>query len=415
MKRTIVLILLFALVLSLPISAAGEKEAASGPVKVTLWHRWSGDNNKYLQQVVDAFTAKNPDITIEVIAKPGEYMELLQSMIADLAAGNTPPDMFVGGYNLLEYIASELKPNEINTMSPSAAAYSDYKSRFEPAVLDITNINGKQIGSPFALSNIIMYVNLDIFKAAGLSEADIPKTWDDMFRVGKIVKEKTGKYMVGIQLPDTWADSALIYSAGGSLKTADGKLTDFTNDGIVTALSMWQRLYNEGLIPKATDAELQADFSAGNIAMLGTTIMKVNGIKSEARFDLRTAQFPSFTGMPKKLPAGGAAIISFSKSKASKDAVWRFIDFAASAEGMTIFTQTGYLCVTKADVPKTEYQLPAYNQQQNAFTWPCWPGGAAGLEIERMYLNARNRIIMENLPVAKTLADLEKTANALID
>lgn len=415
MKKAITLIMIIIILMCLPAFAGGGKEDLDSMTKLTLWHRWSGDNNKYLQEVVDAFIAKNPNIEIEVIAKPGEYMELLQSMIADLAAGNTPPDMFVGGYNLLEYIASELNPNELQAMAPSPDVYNEFKQRFESAVFDITNVGGKQIGSPFALSNIIMYVNYDIFKAAGLSEADIPKTWDDVFRVGHIIKEKTGKYMVGIQLPDTWADAALIYSAGGTLKTADGKLTDFTNEGIIKALSMWQKLYNEGLIPICTDAELQADFSAGNIAMLGTTIMKVNGIKSEARFDLRTAQFPSFSGHEKKLPAGGAAIISFSKSKAQKDAVWRFMDFAASKEGMEIFTKTGYLSVTKAEVPKTSYQEPAYAQQKYAFTWPCWPGGSAGLEIERMYLNARTRIVMENLPVEKTLIDLELSSNALIN
>jgi multiple sugar transport system substrate-binding protein len=414
MKRTLGIVCLLLILLVTPVFAGGEKEA-SGTTKISLWHRWSGDNEKFLQQTVDAFTAKNPDIEIEVVTKAGEYMELLQSMIADMAAGNTPPDIFVGGYNLLEYIATELKPNDLKDMAPNAAAYDELKSRFEPAVFDITNVDGKQVGSPFALSNIIMYVNMDIFKAAGLSENDVPKTWDDMFRVGKIIKERTGKYMVGIQLPDTWADAALIYSAGGTLKTDDGKYVDFSNAGIIEALGMWQRLYNEKLIPMATDPELQADFSAGNIAMLGTTIMKINGIKSETRFDLRTAQFPSFTGHPKMLPAGGAALISFSKPKAQREAVWKFIDFCASQEGMEIFTQTGYLGVTKHEVPKTVYQQPAYDQQQYAFTWPCWPGGAAGLEIERLYLNARNRIIMENRPVARTLADLEKESNALID
>lgn len=414
MKRTLGIVSLLLILLVTPVFAGGSKEA-SDATKISLWHRWSGDNEKFLQQTIDAFTEQNPDIEIEVVAKAGEYMELLQSMIADLAAGNTPPDIFVGGYNLLEYIATELKPNDLKEMAPSAAAYEELKSRFEPAVFDITNVNGKQVGLPFALSNIIMYVNKDIFREAGLSESDIPKTWDDMFRVGKIIKEKTGKYMVGIQLPDTWADAALIYSAGGTLKTTDGKYVDFTNDGIVEALSMWQRLYNEKLIPMATDSELQADFSAGNIAMLGTTIMKINGIKSEVRFDLGTAQFPSFTGHEKMLAAGGAALISFSKPKAQKEAVWRFMDYCASQKGMEIFTQTGYLGVTKHEVPRTEYQKPAYDQQQYAFTWPCWPGGAAGLEIERLYLNARNRIIMENRPVQGTLADLEKDCNALIE
>jgi len=406
--------MVLAALLPLSLFAKGQGEKAAEGASLTLWHRWSGANAQYLQEVVDAFKAKNQTVKVEVVAKPGEYIELLQSMIADMAAGNKPPDMFVGGYNMLEYIATELKPNPLDQMAPSKQAYDELASRFEPAVWNITNLGGKQIGAPFALSNICMYINMDIFKAAGLSEADFPKTWDDMFAIGKVIKQKTGKYVTAIQLPDNWADCSLVYSAGGTLKSADGKYVDFTNAGIAEALTMWQRLYNEKLIPVCTDTELQADFSAGNIATYCTTIMKIGGLKSQSKFDLRTTQFPSFGTKPRKLAAGGAAIVSFSKTKANKDGVWRFMDYALSKDGMDIFTKTGYLCVTKADVAVSEFQKPCIAQKPYAFTWPSWPGGSAGLEIDRLYLNTRTKIIMENLPAGPALKKLTDDCNALL-
>ncbi|MCI6673566.1 MAG: extracellular solute-binding protein [Sphaerochaetaceae bacterium] len=386
----------------------------SGPVQLTLWHRWSGANADYLKQVVDAFEAKHPDIEITVVAKPGEYIQLLQAMVADLAAGNNPPDMFVGGYNMLNYVANELEPTQLKDLAPSPEALNELKSRFDESVYNITNIDGRQIGLPFALSNMINYVNMDIFRAAGLTEADIPQTWDDVFRVGKIIKEKTGKYGIAIQLPDTWADCSLIYSAGGTIKTADGKKVDLTNQGAIDALTMWQNLVKEGIAPIETDAESESNFAAGNLAMRPTTIMKINGYKSQATFDLKTAKLPSFAGRTNKLAAGGSAIISFSKDKAKKDAVWKFMDFIASKEGMTIFTKTGYLCVTKDDVPKSEYQLPAYEQEPLAIMWPNWPGGSESMEIERLYLDARGRIVLQGAPVRETLQKLEADCNKLL-
>ncbi|MDD7200201.1 MAG: extracellular solute-binding protein [Sphaerochaetaceae bacterium] len=397
--------------------ANGSSEKApqqSGPVQLTLWHRWSGANADYLQKVVDAFEAKNPDIQIAVVAKPGEYIQLLQAMVADLAAGNNPPDMFVGGYNMLNYVANELEPTQLKDLAPSPEALNEMKSRFDEPVYNITNIDGKQIGLPFALSNMINYVNMDIFKAAGLSEADIPQTWDDVFRVGRIIKEKTGKYGIAIQLPDTWADCSLIYSAGGTIKTPDGKKVDLTNQGAIDALTMWQNLIKEGIAPIETDAESESNFAAGNLAMRPTTIMKINGYKSQATFDLKTAKLPSFAGKTNKLAAGGSAIISFSKDKAKKDAVWKFMDFIASKEGMSIFTKTGYLCVTKDDVPKSEYQLPAYEQEPLAIMWPNWPGGSESMEIERLYLDARGRIVLQGAPVQETLQKLEADCNKLL-
>ncbi len=397
--------------------ANGSSEKAppqSGPVQLTLWHRWSGANADYLKQVVEAFEAKNPDIQITIVAKPGEYIQLLQAMVADLAAGNNPPDMFVGGYNMLNYVANELEPTQLKDLAPSPEALQEMKSRFDEPVYNITNIDGKQIGLPFALSNMINYVNMDIFRAAGLTEADIPQSWDDVFRVGRIIKEKTGKYGIAIQLPDTWADCSLIYSAGGTIKTPDGKKVDLTNQGAIDALTMWQNLVKEGIAPIETDAESESNFAAGNLAMRPTTIMKINGYKSQATFDLKTAKLPSFAGKTNKLAAGGSAIISFSKDKAKKDAVWKFMDFIASKEGMTIFTKTGYLCVTKDDVPKSEYQIPAYEQEPLAIMWPNWPGGSESMEIERLYLDARGRIVLQGAPVLETLKKLEADCNKLL-
>ena len=90
------------------------------------------------------------------------------------------------------------------------------------------------------------------------------------------------------------------------------------------------------------------------------------------------------------------------------------MNFVASKEGMDIFTKTGYLCVTKDVVAKTKYQEVAYEQEPLAMIWPNWPGGAAGMEIERLYLNARNKIVLQNAPVESTLKALETECNKLL-
>lgn len=414
--RKLLNVLICLSVLSAAVFATGNPDAAANgnTIQLTLWHRWSGGHSDRLNEVVKAFEEKNPDIKITVVAKPGEYMPLLQSLVANLAAGNQPPDMFVGGYNLLNYITTELQPVELKDLAPSTAALAEVESRFNKSIYNTTNVNGKHVGMPFALSNIVMFVNMDIFKAAGLTEADIPTTWDEVMRVGKIIKSKTKKYPIAIQMPDTWPDFNLIYSAGGTIKTRDDKKVNFTNAGAIEALTMWQNLYKEGLVPIETDAEFESDFAAGNIAMRPTSCMKGAGYAAQANFDLRCVKFPSFTGKSNKLAAGGAAIISFTKDKTKRNAVWKFLDFAVSKESMNIFTKTGYLSVTNADVKKTPLQAAAYEQASNMIMWPNWPGGATGMEIERLYYNTRNTIILEGAPVAPSLKKLEEDCNKLL-
>ena len=116
MKKVLSLVLTLCLMLTMCFAAVGEAEE---PVTINLWHRWSSSTEQALLNVIAGFEATHPNIHVEVTAKSGEYFALLQSMIADAAAGNDLPDVFVGGYNLLNYIATELKPTAVDQLAPS--------------------------------------------------------------------------------------------------------------------------------------------------------------------------------------------------------------------------------------------------------------------------------------------------------
>jgi multiple sugar transport system substrate-binding protein len=382
---------------------------------LNLWHRWSGKNEEILNQCIAQFEAKNPDINIEVTAKAGEYFELLQSMIADAAAGNPKPDIFVGGYNLLNYIAKEMEPTPVDSLTTDSDALKALYGNYTPEMLALGNVDGVQVGLPVAVSNMVMYCNMDIFKEAGLTEADIPTTWEDVAKVCETIKKNTAHYGIAVQLPDNWGDQALIFSAGGELLSQDKQHVDFTNEGCIKALTMWQGLYKNGYAPVATDTEQTANFSAGDIAMLCTTIMKINTFSESAAFNLKVAQCPGYEGLKKQLPAGGANMISFSTDDAKKAAVFKFMQYMASQEGMETFTKTGYLCVTTAQVPMMDSQKPAYEQTQYARPWECWPGGSVGLEIDARWLTVRNAILMEGKDVKESLSALQDECNGMLD
>ena len=410
MKKILVMVFVLMLVLSSVGFASAQEQTT-----VNLWHRWSGKNDEILNQCVAQFEAKNPGINIEITAKAGEYFELLQSMIADAAAGNEKPDIFIGGYNLLNYVANELDPTNVDTLAPNADALNALYANFTPEMLALANVNNEQIGLPVAVSNMVMYCNMDIFKEAGLTEADIPTTWEEVAKVCETIKKNTSHFGIAIQLPDTWGDQGLIFSAGGELLSEDKTRVNFTNEGCIKALKMWQGLYANGYSPVATDTEQTANFNAGDIAMICTTIMKINTFGEYAKFELKVAQCPGFEGTAKHLPAGGAAMISFSADDAKKAAVFEFMKYMASQEGMETFTKTGYLCVTTAQVPIVKGQEAAYAQTQYARPWECWPGGSVGLEIDARWLTVRNAILMEGKDVVESLTALEEECNTMLD
>ncbi len=414
MKKLLAGLAVAALVVQVVFCAGTKEEASKGQVELQLWHRWAGTNAEYLQKVVDAFEAKNPDIKITVTSQPGEYFPLLQKMIADLAAGKNPPDLFLGGYNLMDYIGSELKPDTIEDLAPTKDEYQTLRNRFSDSIWGLCDFNGQEIGLPFAISNPVMYVNMDIFKASGLTEADIPTTWEDVKKVGEIIKAKTGKYAIVIQKGDTWVDQALITSNGGKFLTDDGKSCAFNNPEAEAALQMWQDFCNIGFSPIATDEEAGAMFMAGDIAMQITTIMRLANYRDSTNLNFVVAKLPGFAGKPVVMSAGGSFIACFAKGK-NKAAAWRFLDYASSDEAQEIFTKTGYLSSTNAKVSVQPGQEAAYAQMPNVTAkFFCWPGGSKGLEMERLYINARTEILNDNAPVKKTLDNLANVINGML-
>lgn len=410
MRKMLVLVLALIVAVSSASFAMAEEE-----VTLNLWHRWSGTNEEILSQCVTQFEEQNPGVKVEITAKAGEYFELLQSMIADAAAGNEKPDIFIGGYNLLNYIASEMNPTNVDELAPSQEELDALYANFTPEMLALSNVDGEQIGLPLAVSNMVMYVNMDIFKEAGLTEEDIPTTWEEVMEVCEVIKNNTDHYGMYVQLPDNWGDQGLIFSAGGEMLNEDKTRVDFTNEGCIKAIQMWQDLYTKGYAPVCTDAEAMANFSAGDIAMQCTTIMKINTFSEYVTYELKVAECPGFEGYQKQLPAGGAAMISFTTDDAKKAAVFDFMEYMASPEGMETFIQTGYLCVTTAEVDMVDGQKAAYAQTPYVRPWECWPGGSVGLEMDGRWLTVRNSILMEGADVVETLTALEEECNMMLE
>ncbi len=407
--------LLLILVVSGMVFAGGNAETSDPqkPVEITVWHRWSGANGEILSDIFRSFEAQNPGIIIKDSQKIGEYLVLLQTLMADLAAGSPPPDVLIGSYNYLDFLYSELSPVPIDTLADRDLVEKVF-NRFETSVLDLGKVEGVQAGVPYAISNIVLYYNPDIFRAAGLDPDNPPKTWDEVFEQGRIIKEKTDKYAIAIQKMDNWADQALIFSNGGHLKSVDGSKVLFNDEGSVGAYEMWARLHAEELSPPGADEEIAASFLAGDLGMYGTTIMKLLSQRNMATFELGVAPFPAFTGKEKRLPAGGAAISVFTEKKESQDAVWKLIDYMTSDEALKEWTKTGYLCVTKADVPVAKGQDIAYSQVPNAVPWQAMPGGSTGLEIDRIFLDTRTKIIYGNVDAKEGLDSAAEASNKLL-
>ena len=104
-------------------------------------------------------------------------------------------------------------------------------------------VDGKIYGLPMEVEPMAMYYSVKAFEEAGLSEKDIPKTWDQFMEVshkltkgnrfGCLFETTPGYYQTFTFYPFMW-------QGGGDIATPDGKKSAFNSPGTVQALKFWQ-------------------------------------------------------------------------------------------------------------------------------------------------------------------------------
>ena len=95
--------------------------AQAAKVEIELWHRWTGPQQQILQEVLKGFQAKQTEVAVKDVSVPGEYVDLMQKVLARYAAKQTPPDVLLPGYNFFNYTVRELRPTPIDEVAGAEA------------------------------------------------------------------------------------------------------------------------------------------------------------------------------------------------------------------------------------------------------------------------------------------------------
>ena len=311
-------------------SGGGGSSATGGKttgVHLTMLIGSSGDaETNAVNAAAKAWGTKTGN-TVTVTPAKDLTQELTQAL-----AGGTPPDLF---YVDASKFAGLVKANAL-------AAYGDQlpnKNDFYPSLVKSFSANGKFYCAPKDFSTLALEINTDMWTKAGLTDADIPTTWDQLETVAK---KLTKGGVAGLDFNDTLDRvDAFMRQAGGSLMNSDG--TEFTANSPenLAGLQFVAKLAKEGALkfPKQIDAGWGGEAMGKNkaaMAIEGNWV--VGGVKSD---------FPNLHYKVVELPAGpkGKATLSFTncwgiaaKSKNQSAAV-DFVKFLTSTDQQMTFAK----------------------------------------------------------------------------
>jgi multiple sugar transport system substrate-binding protein len=208
------------------------------------------------------------------------------------------------------------------------------KKDFFDNVMETREVDGKIYGLPMEVEPMAMYYSHKAFTDAKLSEADVPKTWDQLIEVSKKLTKKnqfgclfeTGP---GYYQNFTWYP--FLWQGGGDIVTPEGNKSAFNSPAAVQALKFWQDTVKENAAPRNElgfgGGDPVANLASGYCAIQNLGIWGVSLLRENAK-GFEYGVFPCPTppsGQPKSV-LGGWSFVANAKGKdpetAAKFCVW---------------------------------------------------------------------------------------------
>ncbi|WP_433118740.1 sugar ABC transporter substrate-binding protein [Micromonospora sp. CA-246542] len=306
---------------------SGDAAQSSGPANLQILIGSSGDAETKAVQDAAAKWASSSGNSATVTPAQDLTQQLGQSL-----AGGTPPDVFyVDAARFADYAS-------VGALEPYGDKLAD-KGDFYESLRMTFSYDGKLYCAPKDFSTLALQINTDLWAKAGLTDADVPTTWDQLTTTAQKIKAKG---QVALALGDTRDRiGAFLVQNGGWLMSEDGKQPTADSAKNLAALEYVKTLLTSGLAkyPKQLDSGWSGEaFGKGKAVMT----IEGNWIKGAMQND-----FPNVKYKVVPLPAGpgGQGTLSFTqcwgiaaKSK-YKDQAIKFVEAMTAGEQQLTFAK----------------------------------------------------------------------------
>jgi multiple sugar transport system substrate-binding protein len=324
-------------------------------VDITIWHGYTGAEATAMKKLVAQFNATHSNITVTA-QYYGNSDYALQKVLTAIAGGK-PPD--------ISYLYGSWAANIAK--SPQTVVLNDFINKdpsfgwsdFWPSERYAATVDGKIIGIPALVDNLALVYNKKLFDQAGLSYPTADWTWSDFQNAAEKLtipsKKQFGWAYVADGSEDTvWRFWALLWQAGGSILTSDGKQAAFNSAAGLQAMTLLQTLASKNAI--------YLDNGSGNY--LGLFTSNHIGMLYTGPWDLSTIVSGGEPYGVQILPgnvnhqtiSGPDNWVMFNNGSAREQAAWEFLKwFTSPTIDMQWCLMTGDLPIRAAVVNQPQY------------------------------------------------------------
>ena len=338
---------------------AGFAATAQAQTEIQWWHSMGGALGEKLNALATKFNASQTEYKVVPVFK-GSYPESMTATIAAYRAGNAPHIVQIFEVGTATMMAAK------GAVVPVAKVMADAKEPFDPKSFlpsvagYYTDTKGNMLSYPFNSSTVVLYINRDAFKKAGLNPDQVPKTWKEMNAAMLQLKVRGQEcvYTTGwpawmhIENFSAWHNVPIGTRENGMAGT-DTVFT-FNTPLHVRHVAMLGDWAKKGLFTYAGRTnQAEAKFASGECAMLTSSTGAQANFRQNAKFEWSVNFMPyhdDVKGAPQNSIIGGASLwVMGGKKPAEYKGVAKFFAFLSRPEiQMEWHTGTGYVPITMA-------------------------------------------------------------------
>src|ERR687893_2565833 len=169
--------------------AAALGTAFSGPAlaqtEIHWWHAQTGGNNEVIVKLSEEFNNSQKDYKV-IPSYKGNYPDTMNAGIAAFRAGNAPHIIQVFEVGTATMMAARGAVKPVHELMKETGEKFDPQSYLPTITGYYSTAKGEMLSMPFNSSSMVMWINKDELKKAGVAE--IPKTWPEVFDAAKKLK-----------------------------------------------------------------------------------------------------------------------------------------------------------------------------------------------------------------------------------
>lgn len=338
-RKFMLVVALFALLL-VPVLSGVQ---AQDTVNLVLWHAKQDAEGDMLLELIDAFQAANPGITVEQVYNPSGTLQ--DSFIAAAGAGEGP-DMVIWANDSVGPWASAGLIADV-----SGSVSEELRANASDTAWGLFEFNEGLYGIPFSAKTLAFFYNKALVP-------DAPATWADVLAASE---ELAADGLTGLAFQNGFFHSAgFLYSLGGALMDADGNAAFAADTDGAAAMDAYLQFHQDVyMLGQDADSGVVVDgaspnpgFQQGTVAMVYDGIWNLAQYESDLGDDLGVAVMPALdNGSVPALFAQGEgfyANATVAEDQAKMDAFMAWAAFVTGVEGQEIAAAGGLLPVNPA-------------------------------------------------------------------